>query len=150
MLRLVYTVNMVKTKDYTYVKMQSKMWAFAEIAFGLACSCLPILPRLFQHVSSVTPYTRGTSDDTLQDPSTKPSVPTAAQQAAQWRSKGREKGGNWIHLDDRNVTGLPERTALELQQWTEDEEALENAVEGKKIMKADNDLEMERGTTQIR
>lgn len=147
MLRLAYTVNLVKTKDYTYVKMQGVMWAFAEIAFGLACSCFPILPRLYQHVSGITPYSGGTADEGLQDRSTKASTSAAAKQGAHWGSKNKEKGGNWIHLDDRNIGGLPPRTTVEVEQRTVDEDAVEDAVEGKGVGLADNDLEKGQGRT---
>lgn len=124
--------------------MQGEMWAFAEIAFGLACSCLPILPRLYQHMSSISPYTGGTSDHRFQDPSTKPSLSVAAQHAAHWGGKGRENGGNWIHLDDRILPGLPQRTTVELQQRTKDEDAVEDAVEGKEVNLSGEDLEKGR------
>lgn len=37
-LRLVFTVNLIRSEDYTYIHVQTLMWACAEIAFGLACT----------------------------------------------------------------------------------------------------------------
>lgn len=118
------------------------MWAFAEIAFGLACSCFPILPRLYQHVSAVAPYS--TSAQGLQNETTKASVSAAAKQGTHWGNNGRDKGGQWIHLDDRNVPGLPSRTTVDVQQRSGDDDALEDAVEGKEVNSVDGDLERGR------
>ena len=54
-LRLLFLALLVQTQDYAYVKHQSVLWATAEVAFGLMCSCFPILPRLYQHLASVAP-----------------------------------------------------------------------------------------------
>ncbi len=44
--------------------MQTTLWATAEIAFGLMCSCLVVLPRLYQHFCDITPYkTNPSSND---------------------------------------------------------------------------------------
>ena len=139
-MRLTYNVNLVKTKDFTYVKMQTNMWAFAEISFGLAASCMPIVPRLYQQISSVTPYTKDTPRNTWPNPTSKASVSNTAHQAAHWGSQQRDKGGDWIHLDDRNFPGLPARTDVEVQQRTADEDAVAEAVEGTNG-KSRNDLE---------
>ena len=139
--RFVYTINLVKTEDYTYVKMQGEMWAFAEIAFGLTCSCFPILPRLYQDAPSTNSYNGEILGTDLQDPSAKNSITVAASQAARWGSKGRENGGNWIHLDDRNVPGLPARTTVDVEHRTMDEDAVKDAVEGKAVGIVNDDLE---------
>ena len=105
------------------------MWGFAEMAFGIVCSCLPILPRFYQHISAVTPYAKGQHNTTLVGPSARDSISPAAQQAIE-RNKG-SNGGNWIHLDDRDVPEMPERTTVDVQQRTKDEDTLEEAVEAK-------------------
>ncbi|CAO1604355.1 ribosomal protein L36 [Xanthoria calcicola] len=55
-LRLATIVRLARTKDYTYVKAQCAMWAEAEITGGLICSCIVVLPRFFQDVLRVVPY----------------------------------------------------------------------------------------------
>ena len=107
-------------------------------------SCFPILPRLYQHVASVTPYNSGTSGKAIQDHRTKTSVSAAAKQGSHWGNKGRENGGNWIHLDDRNIPGIPARTTVDVEQRTKDDDAMEEAVEGKEVDLAGDDVEKGR------
>ena len=80
----------------------------------------------------------------MNEPSTKASVSAAARQGSHWANKASGKGDNWIHLDDRNVPGLPPRTTVDVEQRTKDEDAVENAVEGKEINSSDEDLEKGR------
>ena len=126
MLRLAYTINLVKTKDYTYVKMQGEMWAFAEIAFGLACSCFPILPRLYQHISAVTPYTAGT----IEEGTARDHARTLRRANGERERKQKEKEATWIHLDDGHGKGWRKKS--------QDEELLDSAVEGSNDMMGRN------------
>ena len=53
----------MKNADYSYVKEQASMWTHAEISFGLICSCLFVLPRLYRHLASIPPYGSDEYDD---------------------------------------------------------------------------------------
>ncbi|KAL8784287.1 MAG: hypothetical protein Q9213_004045 [Squamulea squamosa] len=56
--RLVFAVRLRSTQDYSYVKVQSITFTLAELAFGLICSCVFVLPRLYRHLASMPPYKR--------------------------------------------------------------------------------------------
>ncbi|KAL8846865.1 MAG: hypothetical protein Q9221_008064 [Calogaya cf. arnoldii] len=113
-LRLASVVRIADTKDYTYVKAQCAMWAIqspsansppseAEITGGLICSCIVILPRFFQDVLKVVPY----------------SYPIPSR-------------GKWVQMDDRNrPQGLSHKTSVPTD-WNKSrgEQALDEAVHG--------------------
>ncbi|KAI4089979.1 MAG: hypothetical protein LQ339_008465 [Xanthoria mediterranea] len=54
--RLVFSVRFLLTPDYAYVKVQAICFTLAELAFGLICSCIFVLPRLYRHMASMPPY----------------------------------------------------------------------------------------------
>lgn len=77
--------------------------------------------------------------------STKATVSAAAKQSLHRTNKGKDRGGDWIHLDDRNVPGLPPRTTVDVEHRTEDDDAVGQAVEGKEGGAEGGDLEKGRG-----
>ena len=42
--------------DYSFIKMQGTLFALSETAFGLICSCLFVLPRLYRHLTESPPH----------------------------------------------------------------------------------------------
>ncbi|KAI9842653.1 MAG: hypothetical protein M1837_007020 [Sclerophora amabilis] len=46
--RLVYTYRLVQSKDVTYNTIVMGFWTLAEVAIGILCGCLPVLPKFFQ------------------------------------------------------------------------------------------------------
>ena len=42
--------------DFSYVKVQAITFTLAEVSFGLVCSSLFVLPRLYRHLASMPPY----------------------------------------------------------------------------------------------
>ncbi|KAF6239014.1 hypothetical protein HO173_002886 [Letharia columbiana] len=117
-LRLIYLVPLTRTKDYTYTKIKSILWVDAEIACGLLCSCLVVLPRLYQHLSSVAPNGRnGGLTHGMADQSTRVNAPS------------RRLRSQWVHLDGMGSPQSPTQAHKVGRNGT-DEEALENAVEG--------------------
>ena len=54
--RLVACVQLLLNADYSYVKAQTAIWTHSEISFGLICSCLFVLPRLYRHLAAIPPY----------------------------------------------------------------------------------------------
>lgn len=102
----------------------------AELACGLICSCLPILPRLYQHVSAIAPYTahHGSSAQALQDPETKASFSHAARRGL---AKSSKRGGDWIHLDDKTLPSLPKGTTVDIERRGSEEHAFDEVVEGR-------------------
>ena len=54
--RLVFATLFLYTEDYSHVKVQAISFTLAELAFGLICSCIFVLPRLYRHMASIPPY----------------------------------------------------------------------------------------------
>ena len=54
--RLIFVVILSRTDDYSYVKVQVINFTLSELAFGLICSCLFVLPRLYRYLSSSPPF----------------------------------------------------------------------------------------------
>ncbi|CAF9941241.1 MAG: hypothetical protein HETSPECPRED_003030 [Heterodermia speciosa] len=53
--RLVFNILFLYTKDLTYLRVQAINFTLAEVSFGLICSCLFVLPRLYRHLASKPP-----------------------------------------------------------------------------------------------
>ncbi|KAL8820834.1 MAG: hypothetical protein Q9223_001026 [Gallowayella weberi] len=53
--RLVFAARFLLTEDFAYVKVQAIAFTLAELAFGLICSCIFVLPRLYRHLASGPP-----------------------------------------------------------------------------------------------
>ncbi|KAL8772423.1 MAG: hypothetical protein Q9209_002374 [Squamulea sp. 1 TL-2023] len=102
-LRLATVVKLSKTKDYTYTKVQCAMWGEAEIAAGIICSCVVILPRFFQDTLKIVPY----------------SYPPPSR-------------GKWVQMDDRSLPHGSGKSKPVNVGWSETsgERALDEAVEG--------------------
>ena len=49
-LRTYYTWKIVTSPDVTYHMVQMGLWTYAELATGVIVSCLPVIPKFFQHV----------------------------------------------------------------------------------------------------
>ena len=49
-LRTYYTWKMATSPDITYHMVQMGLWTYAELATGVIISCLPVIPKFFQHV----------------------------------------------------------------------------------------------------
>ena len=78
----------------------------AEIAFGLICSCLVVLPRLYQHLTSVKPYP-GASGTTLN---------ADGVTRAQSQNNPANSKRQWVQLSD-------------VKAVTKDERAMSDAVD---------------------
>lgn len=99
----------------------------AEIAFGLLCSCLVVLPRLFQHLASIKPYP-GTSSKPLghsDGPSTRQHG-TAPSLAANRKNE-------WVQLSESNgaAPSPPLKEGRPVQMTTKDDQAVGDATAGK-------------------
>ena len=104
---LLHSKTFTPDTNLTYVLLSSE----AEIIFGLLCSCLVIMPRLYQHFCAITPLTtRGTS--------------TANDQRAHTRAYGRSKK-EWVDLGDRAERA---RDNFHKKARLGDEEAVDSAL----------------------
>ena len=118
--------------------------SFAELACGLLCSCLPILPRLYQHISAIAPYTNRHGSDQAalaDDAETRATIEKAAKTGLSKSKKGRG-GGDWIHLDDKTLPSLPSRTTVDIEQRNVEEDRFDGAIEGREGVARSDDLEM--------
>ena len=48
-MRTYYTWTLVNSPDFSHDVVIMGLWTYAEIAIGIVVSCLPVLPRFFQH-----------------------------------------------------------------------------------------------------
>ena len=49
-LRTYYTWKIVQSPDISYNMVQMGMWTNAELSTGIVISCLPVIPKFFQHI----------------------------------------------------------------------------------------------------
>ena len=49
-LRTYYTWRIVQSPDVSYYMIPMGLWTYAEISTGVFISCVPVMPRFFQHV----------------------------------------------------------------------------------------------------
>ena len=48
-MRMVNNVQYAQTQDYTFRLTAVALWTLGEIASGMVCSCLPVVPAFFRH-----------------------------------------------------------------------------------------------------
>ena len=108
---MIYNFSLVKRDDYTYIHLQTSLWATAELAFGLICSCLVVLPRLYQHFCDITPYK--TNSNSMKD--------TRSQVTSHGKTK-RE----WVQLE---AQASHDQKAFAREARLGDERGLDAAVE---------------------
>lgn len=137
-LRLLFLALLVQTQDYAFVKHQSVLWATAEIAFGLMCSCLPILPRLYQHLASIAPLS--TSLNTMNKPSYDDSTTkfgsNRPKRSEHWfdheRSTQADSGDGWYPMEDneqKDRSGGAPQKVFAMMGRTRDEQMVDEAIE---------------------
>ena len=49
-IRTYYTWKVVKSSDFSYNIIVMGIWTYAELTIGIIVSCLPVLPRFFNHI----------------------------------------------------------------------------------------------------
>ena len=106
------------------------MRSYAEIACGLICGCLPILPLFWQHISkgssggiSLQPVNNRAPG---QHSNYTPSKVTRTWDEA-YDSRHKPPGRDWVKLEDGTVTKVPDS---HLEQKTVDELAVTDAILG--------------------
>ncbi|CAD6591391.1 MAG: hypothetical protein ASARMPREDX12_005148 [Alectoria sarmentosa] len=77
--------------------------SMAEIACGLLCSCLVVLPRLYQHLASITPH-NSDSDN-------------FARAMADQNNPAPQSKRDWIQLHNRNDGSLPSPPSEAYKEW---------------------------------
>ncbi len=92
----------------------------AEVAFGLLCSCLVVLPRLFQHLASIKPYPGNSSKTLGNNDGTTPSLAV-------------NRKTEWVQLSESNGAAPtpPLKEGRTVHMTTRDDEAIGDATVGK-------------------
>ncbi|KAM0798522.1 hypothetical protein BDR22DRAFT_808975 [Usnea florida] len=83
-LRTYYTWKIVQSPDISYNMVPMGMWTYAELSTGIVISCLPVIPRFFQHIgpklsSAFTLRSKYTKDSGIEVASTTPSDKVRAE-----------------------------------------------------------------------
>ena len=136
-LRLLFLALLVQTQDYAYVKHQSVMWAAAEVAFGLKCSCLPILPRLYQHLASIAPLSTSQNPGMHDGDSTTKVGSNKYKKSPHWfdHEQSTQSGSSrdWFPMQDRESQDDDKqgrsRKIFTMLGRTKDEKRVDKAVE---------------------
>ena len=97
----------------------------AELAFGLLCGCFPIIPRLYQHLTSISPYNKN---------STATAVYTYGSSNVRLKElidrNGNSDQRDWTQLEgQRSLPQIPPKAKVG-GRCGSDDSALESAVEG--------------------
>ncbi|KAI4200161.1 MAG: hypothetical protein LQ350_004122 [Teloschistes chrysophthalmus] len=140
--RIFYQIKLTETKDFTYVHRETGLLCYAEVACGLICACLPILPLVWHHLSRST----GGGDVALgpinyhhnarstqcshcghytKQSSTLRNWSDAAGDAHEHEVV---KGKNWMRLEDGTIAPVPK--AFHSDRAASDEQALTAAIAG--------------------
>ncbi|KAI4104952.1 MAG: hypothetical protein L6R37_002996 [Teloschistes peruensis] len=144
--RIFYEIKLTKTKDFTYVHMETGLLGYAEVACGLICTCLPILPLVWHHLSRSTgggdvalgPINRRHNHSphctcTCRSPQfththTKQSSTRNWSEAGEAHDHEVVKGKNWMRLEDGTIAPVPK--AFHGDRAASDEQALTAAIAG--------------------
>lgn len=110
-LRTYYTWKIVQSSDVSYHMVQMGMWTYAELSTGVVISCLPVIPRFFQHVGP-----KLSSALSLRYKSTKDCGSTsAAKPVESVRANEKIKLPNFKHTFASVVTGEEKDEDVEIQ-----------------------------------
>lgn len=96
-IRIPYLIILIDQPDYTYHKIKGVMWANTEIALGITCGCLPILPRFVKHVWPVS----STGDSIMANGRTGAAPISQKSKAATKR--------DWVELRESTEPGTPQQ-----------------------------------------
>lgn len=83
-LRTYYTWKIAQSPDLSYNIVPMGMWSCAELATGIVISCLPVIPKFFQHVGpkvskALTLRSKSTGDSGNRSTPAAPSVQVRAE-----------------------------------------------------------------------
>ncbi|KAL8662037.1 MAG: hypothetical protein Q9202_005091 [Teloschistes flavicans] len=132
---VIHMIKLTRTKDFTYVHMETGLLGYAEVACGVICACLPILPLVWHHLSRST----GGGDMALGPMKRSPQctchfntkrskMSTTAWSEATDAHHEPVKGKNWVRLEDGTIAPVPK--AFHAEREASDEQALTAAIAG--------------------
>ena len=122
------------------------MWSESELCFALLCGCFPVMPRLYQHLTSFTPYTTSAHQSNTYGRNAYNHTGVSSLEARNKVSgcggtgMGSSKKGNWKALEEER--GVPLNPLAKAgtspglilhQERSRDEVALEKGVQGKEL-----------------
>lgn len=98
-LRTHYTWKLVQSPDISYNGVRMGMWTYAELSSGIVISCLPVIPKFFQHVG---PKLSSALLTTFKFPKSNKSPSSSVSAGAKSNSKDENKA-----LNDEKKLKLP-------------------------------------------
>ncbi|KAL9594265.1 MAG: hypothetical protein Q9219_007128 [cf. Caloplaca sp. 3 TL-2023] len=125
--RIFFEIKLTKTKDFTYVHMETGLLGYAEVACGIICACLPLLPLFWHHLSRSTAggtVALGKMNRSPRHGHNHYDPPSGAD------AHDPIKGKSWVKLEDGTLTTLPK--AHQMEREGSDEQALTGAIMGVK------------------
>ncbi|KAL8692043.1 MAG: hypothetical protein Q9218_002852 [Villophora microphyllina] len=133
--RIYFEIKLTRTADFTYVHQETGLLGYAEVACGIICACLPILPLAWHHLSRST----GGGDIALGPMHRSPQCTChfnhkASKTSTRAWSEATDghhepvKGKNWVRLEDGTIQPVPK--AFHGEREGSDEQALTAAIAG--------------------
>ncbi|CAL8575765.1 hypothetical protein XPA_001669 [Xanthoria parietina] len=137
--RIFFEFKLIKSSDFTYVHMETGLLGYAEVASGLICCCLPILPLFWHHLSHSTGSGGHHNNNALTlDRLNKPKHNQTNRGGHESYDAHEPVGGkSWVRLDDGSIAPMPrihpvEPEGSDERALTRDEAALNEAIIGMK------------------
>ncbi|MCJ1458495.1 hypothetical protein MMC28_008868, partial [Mycoblastus sanguinarius] len=113
-MRLVYSIQTLHSRDPNYDLVPVALWTIAEIASGILCGCLPVLPQFFRHflpkiASKISTFRQTKSPSHI---SKKYGSSAHTGKTASWQDPydPRLLQGNYLELGERDKTLGPSTT----------------------------------------
>ncbi|KAL8808257.1 MAG: hypothetical protein Q9200_004349 [Gallowayella weberi] len=130
--RIFFEIKLIGAKDFTYIHMETGLLGYAEVACGIICGCLPILPLFWHHLSRST----GHSGNTINMKNMN-GLGTNRGGHEAYPTHEPVAGKSWVKLEDGSIAPMPrihpvEREASDERALTRDEAALNEAIIGLK------------------
>ncbi|KAL8822700.1 MAG: hypothetical protein Q9191_006570 [Dirinaria sp. TL-2023a] len=124
--RIYFQMKLLHSKDYTFVHMQTGLLGYVtygEVACGIICSCLPLLPLFWHHLSHSS-----TSSGAIKLDNINPKVQTKRSVHESYEPDSAVRAGTWVKLDDGTMTPMPKVHGV--ARAPSDEQALAHAIAG--------------------
>lgn len=109
---MVFSILFLHTEDYSHVKVQAVCFTLGEVAFGLICSCLFVLPRLYRHLAAIPPYKSEEYElrkhKSMEEGGKGKKAKSWEDENDLWNVKREQEGRNEWERDIEGAVGLPD------------------------------------------
>lgn len=122
-LRTYYTWQIALSPDITYNMVRMGMWTNAELSTGIVISCLPVIPKFFQHIgpklsSALTLRSKSRKDSGNESASSAPSEKVRADSKLKLPSFKNPFTSVASHTEKDNEQPLPQSEYVQLHEET--------------------------------